>query len=182
MLAGIQALPFLASVHAQPVKRRLQHEPNDQRGNRHEGYSDENAEQLRNQQGRIARVQKTAHFGPGQLGNAEHARQKAAYDTADGMAPESVKRIVVSETRLKKRNGRVADRGRNHAHDNSGPHVDESSGGRNGNQAGHDSRARADKGHLARMGGFDQHPREHRCRRSNHGIEQSERGNGIGGD
>lgn len=125
---NVETLRFLLLADAQAALEAGLHDEGKhhiENADEHDGDGD--TCDLAAQQAYIAGVQKAAEVGPGQLGHAEDAGADAAHDTADRMATESVERVIVADLGLAERDGEVADRGNDQAHDDRGPGLDESS-------------------------------------------------------
>lgn len=110
VLTRIQAQRLVGLVHAQAaVEQRLDRRGDHQIEHQYNSDRHHNAQNLRDEQRHVARVEQAALTGPRKLRHAEQTREHAAQDAADAVATERVERIVVAELGLKMADGQVAD-------------------------------------------------------------------------
>ena len=90
VLTRIQAQCLVGLIHAQAtVEQRLDYRGDHQVEHQHNSDRHHNAQNLRDEQRDIARVEQPALTGPRKLRHAEQAREHAAQDAADTMATAS---------------------------------------------------------------------------------------------
>ena len=92
------------------MEQCLDHRGDHQVEHQHNSDRHHNAQDLRDEQRHVARVEQTALTGPRKLRHTEQTCEYAAQDAADAVATERVERIVVAKLGLEMADGQVADR------------------------------------------------------------------------
>ena len=181
MLTRIQAQRLVCLVHAQAAaEQRLDHRGDHQVEHQYKSDRHHNAQNLRDEQRHVARVEQAALTGPRELRHAEQAREHAAQDAADAVAAKRVERIVVAKLGLKMANGQVADRRYDQAHDQRCPRLDKARTRRDHHKARNQTGAGTHQRGATGMHALDGKPRDHARRAGRHGVEDGERGHGVG--
>ena len=181
MLTRIQAQRLVGLVHAQAaVEQRLDHRGDHQVEHQYNSDRHHNAQNLRDEQRHVARVEQAALTGPRELRHAEQAREHAAQDAANAVATERVERIVVAELGLKMADGQVADGRDDQAHDQRRPRLDKARTRRDHHKARNQTGAGAHQRGATGVHALDGKPRDHARRAGRHGVEYGERRHGVG--
>ena len=181
MLTRIQAQRLVGLVHAQAaVEQRLDHRGDHQVEHQYNSDRHHNAQNLRDEQRDIARVEQAALTGPRELRHAEQPREHAAQDAADAVAAERVECIVVAKLGLKMADGQVADRRDDQAHDQRCPRLDKARTRRDHHKARNQTGAGAHQRGATGVHALDSKPRDHARCAGRHGVEDGECRHGVG--
>ena len=162
------------------MEQRLDHRGDHQVEHQHNNDRHHNAQNLRDEQRHVARVEQTALTGPRKLRHAEQARKHAAQDATDTVATKRVERIVVAKLGLKMTDGQVADRRDNQAHDQRRPWLDKARTGRDHHKARNQTGAGTHQRGATGVHALDGKPRDHARRAGRHGVEDGECRHGVG--
>ena len=181
MLTRIQAQRLIGLVHTQTaVEQCLDHRGDYQIEHQHNSDRHHNAQNLRNEQRHVARVEQAALTGPRELRHAEQAREHAAQDAADTMATERVECVVVAKLGLKMADGQVADGRYDQAHNQRCPRLDKARAGRDHHKSRNQTGVGAHQRGATSVHALDGKPRDHARRAGRHGVEDGECRHGVG--
>ena len=162
------------------MEQRLDHRGDHQVEHQYNSDRHHNAQNLRDEQRDIARVEQAALTGPRELRHAEQPREHAAQDATDAVATERVERIVVAKLGLKMADGQVADRRDDQAHDQRRPRLDKARTRRDHHKARNQTGAGAHQRGATGVHALDGKPRDHARRAGRHSVEDGECRRGIG--
>ena len=162
------------------MEQRLDHRGDHQVEHQHNNDRHHNAQNLRDKQRHVARVEQAALTGPRELRHAEQAREHTAQDAADTVATERVERIVVAELGLKMADGQIADGRYDQAHDQRRPRLDKARTRRNHHKARNQTGASTHQRGTIGVHALDDKPRDHARRAGRHGVEDGECRHGVG--